>query len=217
MSLIVHSFSFIAGVDTFPPLVSKCAPPSLPLSLLKRARATCQTIRTGRPGHSQVAARRGHVHAPYTSGVAVGLKGRYTHRELRWGRPTGSACVGVGDSTPLEAHPSGGIKKIETEGDPRCSRGATGRGEKERSSCKGQRSKPGHAFMIVYGALAQQPFLCCPFIRLPDFFFDANRPTLVAENYLWSYTNRFETRAVTDLLFLMTLRALLWITRHMEN
>lgn len=81
------------------------------LSLLKHA--TCQVARTGRPGHSQVAACRGHVHAPYKpgSGVAVGLKGRYTHRKLRWGRPTGSACVGVGDSTPLKAHPSGGIKK----------------------------------------------------------------------------------------------------------
>lgn len=61
--------------------------------------------RTGRPGRSQAAAAgRGHVHAPYTSpgsGVAAGLKGRYTHRELRWGRPTWARpCVGVGDSTP---------------------------------------------------------------------------------------------------------------------
>lgn len=111
--------------------------PHLSSLLLKRARATCQAVRTGRPGHSQVAARRGHVHAPYTSlgsGVAVGLKGRYTHHELRWGRPTGSACVGVGDSTPLEAHPCwrlswGDKKNRETEGDPRRSRRAAGKGE----------------------------------------------------------------------------------------
>lgn len=63
--------------------------------------------------------------------MAVGLKGRYTHCELRWGRPTGSACVGVGDSTPLETHPSGGMKKNrETEGDPSVSSGNGGeRGE----------------------------------------------------------------------------------------
>lgn len=70
--------------------------------------------------------------------MAVGLKGRCTHRELRWGRPTGSACVGVGDSTPLKVHPSGGIKKKQTEGDPRRSRraaekGRTGTGQAVRA------------------------------------------------------------------------------------
>lgn len=123
--ILSSTLSFIAEVDGFLPLASKCASPAIPFltllhpSLLKRARAICQ-VRTSRPGHSQVAACRGHVHAPYTSpgsGVAVGLKGRYTHRELRWGRPTGTACVGVGDSTPLEAHPSGD-KKNRDRGRP---------------------------------------------------------------------------------------------------
>lgn len=66
--------------------------------------------------------QQGHVHAPYTSpgsGVAVGLKGRYTHHELRWGRPTGSTGVGVGDSTPPMAHPSRGMKKIERQRETR--------------------------------------------------------------------------------------------------
>ncbi|RLU25771.1 hypothetical protein DMN91_001930 [Ooceraea biroi] len=74
--------------------------------------------------------RQGHVHAPYTSlgsGVAVGLKGRSTHRELRWGRPTGSACVGVSDSTPPVAHPSQGMKKIERQGRPAAARRAVRR------------------------------------------------------------------------------------------
>lgn len=126
--------------------------------LLKRARAACQAVRTGRPGHSQVAARRGHVHAPYTSlgsGVAVGLKGRCTHHELRWGRPTGSACVGVGDSTPLEAHPSGGIKKNrETEGDPRRSQRVAGKGETRGGQAARAREVNLVVLVIVYGTLA---------------------------------------------------------------
>jgi len=109
VNLLQPILLFIAGIGNFPLSASKCMPPFV-LSLFVEMCMCNLTSRT-RPGHSQVAARRGHVHAPYTSlgsGVAVGLKGRYTHRELRWGRPTGSACVGVGDSTPLKVHPSGG-------------------------------------------------------------------------------------------------------------
>lgn len=84
MGLLSPTLSFIA----FSPSASKCVRlpfRSSPLFISVK-RATCQVARTGRPGYSQVAACKGHVHAPYTpgSGVAIGLKGRYTQVTLAY-------------------------------------------------------------------------------------------------------------------------------------
>ena len=72
LSRVRPILSFVAVIGSFPLSASKCMPPfvlhplsSLSISLLKCARAIWQAVKTSRPGHSQVAARRGHVHAPY--------------------------------------------------------------------------------------------------------------------------------------------------------
>lgn len=89
-----HLFICRREADGFPPSASKCAPPFVPVSPRPFSfTRRCKTCTCNLSGLADLAAAagRGHVHAPYTSpgsGVAAGLKGRYTHRELRWGRPT---------------------------------------------------------------------------------------------------------------------------------
>lgn len=165
--------SYLPPICDLPLRVSK-KPALSSLLIIDVKQCTCDL-----PGLANlvVAGRQGHVHASYTSpgsGVAAGLKGRYTHCELRWGRPTSSACVGVGDSTPMETHPSGGMKKNrETEGD--CRRAAGRRG---RVRLRGpERSKPSQAPVMVCGAPAYANPRLSPFpaIRLPDFSFGASR------------------------------------------
>lgn len=154
--------------------------------------------RTGRPSHRESGRCRqcrGHVHAPYTSpgsGVAGSLKDRYTHRELRWGRPTARpAWAWV--TPPHGGSSFWGDEKIETEGDPARRRMPVGRRVRLRGRSKsgkgggqieGQRDKTLAA--RARGALARtdslpaSPFALSPSLslsrlRLPDFSFGASR------------------------------------------